>query len=290
MQELDGKVAVITGGASGIGLAVAHACADAGMKLVLADIEAERLAQVADEFRATNTPILPIVCDVSQRPDIEMLAQQTYDHFGAVHFLFNNAGVAGPVGNIWQATEDDWQWTLGVNVWSIIYATQIFVPLMLQQEEESHIVNTASIAGMIAGPSMGAYRLSKHAVVSFSETLHLELEQMESKIGVSVLCPAWTKTRINASDRNRPAPASEIEVTPLVAAQMQHAVDEVKIGMPAAQVASAVLDAIREKRFYILTHPNFTGAIAIRMKDILAGKNPRNLMTRILNQQVATSN
>jgi short-subunit dehydrogenase len=171
---------------------------------------------------------------------------------------------------------------MGVNVMGVVYGIKAFLPKMLAQGEEGHIVNTASIAGLIAGPSMGAYRVSKHAVVALSETLFLELEQQQAKIGASVLCPAWVKTQIFASDRNRPEELKNADGAvirdPKIAAQLAEADRSVQEdGLPAELVADHVMDAVQNNRFYILTHPKFTGAIAYRMKDILEGQNPRNL-------------
>lgn len=284
MKDLNGKVAVITGGASGIGLAVAQACADEGMKLVLADINPDDLARVSAEFEATNVEVLPVQIDVSKYEEVEALAQKTLDRFGKVHFLFNNAGVGGG-SSVWDTTIKDWEWVMGVNVMGVVYGVKVFTPIMLAQDEEGHIVNTASIAGLIAGPSMAAYRVSKHAVVSLSESLYLELEQKKSKVSASVLCPAWVKTQIFSSERNRPEEMSNegengfASADPLIQAQLGEAVRSVvEDGISAEVVASHVIDAIKDNRFYILTHPKFTGAVAIRMKDLLNGDNPRNLM------------
>ncbi len=284
MKDLTGKVAVITGGASGIGLAVAQACADEGMKLVLADISQKDLDVVSAEFQQNGTDVLPVVIDVSKYEQVEALAQKTLDRFGKVHFLFNNAGVGGG-STVWDTTVKDWDWVMGVNVMGVVYGVKVFTPIMLAQDEEGHIVNTASIAGLIAGPSMAAYRVSKHAVVALSESLYLELEQMDAKVSASVLCPAWVKTQIFSSERNRPVELQNEggngfeSADPLIKKQLGDAVRSVvEDGMAPEVIAAHVIEAIKENRFYILTHPHFTGAVAYRMKDILNGKNPRNLM------------
>lgn len=284
MKDLIGKVAVITGGASGIGLAVAQACADEGMKLVLADISKKDLDKVSAEFESNGTEVLSVVIDVSKYEEVEALAQKTLDRFGKVHFLFNNAGVGGG-STVWDTTIKDWDWIMGVNVMGVVYGVKVFTPIMLAQDEEGHIVNTASIAGLIAGPSMAAYRVSKHAVVSLSESLYLELEQKKAKVSASVLCPAWVKTQIFSSERNRPAELQNEDgngfesADPLIQAQLREAGRSVvEDGMDPAVIAAHVIEAIKDNRFYILTHPHFTGAIAYRMKDILNGNNPRNLM------------
>lgn len=284
MKDLNGKVAVITGGASGIGLAVAKACADEGMKLVLADIAERDLARVSAEFESNGVEVLSLIVDVSKYEEVEALAVQTLKRFGKVHFLFNNAGV-GAGSTVWDTTLKDWEWVMGVNVMGVVYGVKVFTPIMLAQDEEGHIVNTASIAGLIAGPSMAAYRVSKHAVVSLSESLYLELEQMNANVSASVLCPAWVKTQIFSSERNRPNALKNDgtngfeSADPLIKSQLAASVKAViEDGMDPDVIAAHVIEAIKAKRFYILTHPHFTGAIAYRMKDILNGNNPRNLM------------
>ncbi|MDJ0756848.1 MAG: SDR family NAD(P)-dependent oxidoreductase [Ardenticatenaceae bacterium] len=283
LSNFQDKVAVITGGASGIGLAVAQNCAAAGMKLVLADIEEANLDRVTVDFERDGVEVLPLVIDVSNYDAVEAMARQTIERFGKVHFLFNNAGVSGG-SSVWETTLNDWDWVMGVNVMGVVYGIKAFTPIMLEQGEEGHIVNTASIAGLIAGPSMGAYRVSKHAVVALTETLYLELEQIGAKVGASVLCPAWVKTQIFTSDRNRPSglqnDGSNDPTDPKVQAQLAEAGRSVQEdGIPPSVVADHVMDAVQNNRFYILTHPNFNGAVAYRMKDILEGNNPRNLFS-----------
>ncbi len=280
MQNLSGRVAVITGAASGIGLAVARLCAEEGMRVVLADIEQAALDSVVGEFRENGHDVIGVQVDVSKYADVERMAHETLAAFGKVHFLFNNAGVSSG-STVWETTLEDWDWVMGVNVMGVIHGIKAFTPIMLAQDEEAHIVNTASIAGLIAGPSMGAYRVSKHAVVAISETLYLELDQNGSKIGVSVLCPAWVKTRIFESERNRPKDKDISTTTdPLIAAQLESSQQAVlHDSISPEELAEHVLDAIKADRFYILTHPKYTGAIAYRMRDILNGDNPRNLMT-----------
>ncbi len=283
LSNFQDKVAVITGGASGIGLAVAQNCAAAGMKLVLADIEQANLDRVTADFERDGVEVLPLVIDVSNYDAVEAMARQTIERFGKVHFLFNNAGVSGG-SSVWETTLNDWDWVMGVNVMGVVYGIKAFTPIMLEQGEEGHIVNTASIAGLIAGPSMGAYRVSKHAVVALTETLYLELEQIGAKVGASVLCPAWVKTQIFTSDRNRPSglqnDGSNDPTDPKVQAQLAEAGRSVQEdGIPPSVVADHVMDAVQNNRFYILTHPNFNGAVAYRMKDILEGNNPRNLFS-----------
>ncbi len=189
MQEFRDRVAVITGAASGIGRALAQRCAQEGMKVVLADVEESALIETAAEVRASGAPALAVVTDVSNIRAVEALAQQTLDMFGAVHLLCNNAGVAAGT-TIWDSTLADWEWVLAVNLWGVIYGVRVFVPIMLSQDTDCHIVNTASIAGLIAGPGLGVYKVAKHGVVTLSETLYYELAQRDAKVKVSVLCPS----------------------------------------------------------------------------------------------------
>jgi len=276
MQELKDRVAVITGGASGIGLAIAKRFAREGMKLVLADVEEDALRKVEQEFRKAGVPVLAIRTDVSRSHDVERLAEKTLATFGAVHLVCNNAGVA-PGGVVWESTVTDWEWVLGVNVWGVIHGVRVFVPIMLRQDTPCHIVNTASVAGLLSVPGMGIYCVSKHAVVTLSECLHHDLTERGSKIGVSLLCPAFVPTGIVDSERNRPALLRNPSRarTPEDQAreeQMRHAVQSGRVS--AEMVADMVLDAIRKERFYIFTHPRIKPAIQSRMEDVLNERNP----------------
>jgi len=276
MQELKDRVAVITGGASGIGLAIAKRFAREGMKLVLADVEEDALRKVEQEFRKAGVPVLAIRTDVSRSHDVERLAEKTLATFGAVHLVCNNAGVA-PGGVVWESTVADWEWVLGVNVWGVIHGVRVFVPIMLRQDTPCHIVNTASVAGLLSVPGMGIYCVSKHAVVTLSECLHHDLTERGSKIGVSLLCPAFVPTGIVDSERNRPALLRNPSRarTPEDQAreeQMRHAVQSGRVS--AEMVADMVLDAIRKERFYIFTHPRIKPAIQSRMEDVLNERNP----------------
>ena len=276
MQELKDRVAVITGGASGIGLAIAKRFAREGMKLVLADVEEDALRKVEQEFRKAGVPVLAIRTDVSRSHDVERLAEKTLATFGAVHLVCNNAGVA-PGGVVWESTVTDWEWVLGVNVWGVIHGVRVFVPIMLRQDTPCHIVNTASVAGLLSVPGMGIYCVSKHAVVTLSECLHHDLTERGSKIGVSLLCPAFVPTGIVDSERNRPALLRNPSRarTPEDQAreeQMRHAVQSGRVS--AEMVAEMVLDGIRQERFYIFTHPRIKPAIQSRMEDVLNERNP----------------
>lgn len=279
MKEFKDKVAVVTGGASGLGLAMARRFAAEGMKLVLADVEEEALRRVELEFRKAGVPVIGIWTDVSRSQDIERLAEKTLATFGAVHVLCNNAGVA-PGGAVWENTVADWEWGLGVNVWGVIHGVRTFLPIMLRQDTECHVVNTASVAGLLSVPNMGIYCVSKHAVVTLSECLHHDLAQRRAKVGVSVLCPAYVPTGIIDSERNRPAllrnpPRTKTAEEVTREEQMRHAVLSGRIS--AEQVADKVFEAVRDQRFYILTHPKIKGAIQARMEDILLERQPADM-------------
>jgi NAD(P)-dependent dehydrogenase (short-subunit alcohol dehydrogenase family) len=271
MKELAGKVAVVTGGASGIGRAVAEVAAAAGMKIALADIEEPALKEAAASFEGNGTEVLPVVTDVADGASVEHLRDQVLDRFGAVHLVHNNAGVAvgGPV---WDVSEPDWRWVLGVNLWGVIHGIRVFVPLLVEQGE-GHVVNTASLAGLTSPAMLGPYNVTKHGVVTLSETLHRDLQLVDSPVGVSVLCPGFVNTRIGYSDRNRPdwaPPAMRPEDS-----QFRETVETlVSGGMDPAEVGRQVIDAVRTGRFYILTHHDTPAMVEVRMRDILEGRSP----------------
>ncbi|HZU72004.1 MAG TPA: SDR family NAD(P)-dependent oxidoreductase [Acidimicrobiales bacterium] len=268
MEQLEGRVGVITGAASGIGAAMARRFSRAGMKLVLADIEPEPLKKVADELRASGTEVEAVPTDVSVGAQVDALAEAAEAAFGKVHLLCNNAGV-GSGGLIAQLGEDDWSWVLGVNLWGVIHGLRAFLPRMMAHGEPAHVVNTASVAGLMAAPFMGPYNASKFAVVAISETLYHEMGLTGSKVGVSVLCPGWVNTRIHESSRNRPGGGpSGLEGGGMLAAVLAS-------GLPPEKVAEEVHSAVVENRLYILTHPEMTAGIETRMKAIVAGQNPQ---------------
>jgi NAD(P)-dependent dehydrogenase (short-subunit alcohol dehydrogenase family) len=276
MKDFRDKVAVITGGASGLGLAMARRFAAEGMKLVLADIEEEALRKVETEFRKAGVPVIGIWTDVSRAQDIERLAEKTLATFGAVHLLCNNAGVA-PGGRVWEHTVADWEWVMGVNVWGVIHGVRTFLPIMLREDVECHVVNTASVAGLLSVPNMGLYCVSKHAVVTLTECLHHDLAQRNAKVGVSLLCPAYVPTGIIDSERNRPAmlrnpPRTKTPEEQAQEEQMRHAVQSGKIS--AEHVAEMVYSAVHANRFYIVTHPKIKASIRTRMEDILQDRQP----------------
>ena len=265
------SVAVITGAASGIGRGMAKRFAAEGMSVVLADIEVEPLAKLETDLRATGATVLAVRTDVSNADDVENLAVQTLDTFGAVHILCNNAGVVCS-RPIWEHTLADWEWVLGVNLWGVVHGIRAFVPRMLTQETECHIVNTASILGLVRGPGEGIYKVSKHAVVVLSETLADELAQKGSQIQVHVLCPGWVRTGILDADRNRPNTLqnlSEKSHHHQVVGNSRNVQAEMEAGMSPAEVADHVYNAIQTGTFYIHTHPEHKTWVRERMEGIL---------------------
>ncbi len=276
MKELNGKVAVVTGAASGIGRAMAERFAAEGMRVVLADVEEEALKQTQRELKANGAAVVARQTDVSRGEDVEALAKFAIDTFGAVHVLCNNAGV-GVGGVTWQNTAKDWEWVLGVNLWGVIHGVRAFVPIMLAQGDECHIVNTASGAGLHTRPWLAMYCASKHAVVALSESLHFELTLTGSNVRVSVLCPAVVNTRIGESGRNRPADLlnKADDGNPAQMQAMEQAFRALlATGLPPAAVAEAVVDAIRNERFYIITHEETRARVRARMEDMVEGRNP----------------
>jgi len=280
MKDFQGKVAVITGGASGLGRAMAERFASAGMSIVLADVEPNALAQAEAEMKAAGAKVIGVRTDVSRAAEVEALAQETLAAFGAVHLVVNNAGVA-PLGNAWENSVADWEWTLGVNLWGVIHGVRVFTPILLAQGGEAHIVNTASVSGLISPPGSAMYNVSKHAVVTLTETLYHDLALQRANIGCSVLCPAYVPTGIVDSERNRPAllqnPARDKTAEQQAReALLRKAVTSGKLS--AGDVAQKVYEAVRDERFYILTHPKIKSSIQWRMEDILQERNPTNPM------------
>ncbi len=278
MKEFRDKTAVVTGAASGIGLAMAEKFATEGMNVVLADIEEEALIRTAREMKENGATVLAVRTDVSKGAEVEELADKTFEAFGGVHVLCNNAGVSPVTGASWELTEADWQWVLGVNLWGVLHGIRAFVSRMIEQDSEGHIVNTASVAGLLSLPWGSPYCVAKHGVVTLSESMHGELAHVGSKLKVSVLCPAWVKTQLMDAERNRPAELkNQGEAT---AARPQAVVTEQAVralvagGTEASGIADLVVDAIREERFYVLPHQEWKEQVRTRMEGIIDERNP----------------
>ncbi|GAA3079200.1 SDR family NAD(P)-dependent oxidoreductase [Streptomyces olivoverticillatus] len=274
MDELAGKVAVITGAASGIGRGMAEAFADAGMRVVLSDVEQAALLSTTADLRDGGADVHAVVTDVSQAEEVASLAESALKKYGAVHVLCNNAGVYAGSRPSWESTPDDWAWILGVNLMGVVHGIRTFLPVMIEQDEDAHIVNTASLAGLITGGSL--YGVTKSAVVALSETVHHELVGSGFKPRISVLSPGLVDTNIFHSQRNRPARFSDAGPRP--GGWSEDAAREAfKRGLAPRTVGEAVLQAIREERFHILTHPEHTEHIQHRMTQIINGENPTML-------------
>lgn len=279
MRIFKDRVAVITGAASGFGREFAFIAARLGMKLVLADVQQDALNLVKSELEAAGAEVLAMRCDVRHAEQVQALADACMQKFSAVHLVFNNAGV-GSGGLIWENTQADWEWVLGVNLWGVIHGVRIFTNLMLECAKtdpgyEGHIVNTASMAGLLSAPTMGVYNVSKHAVVALSETLYQDLDLAQAPIGASVLCPYFVPTGISQSHRNRPGDVAAGAVTASQKASQMMSDKAVSSGKISAQeVAENTFKAIQEKQFYIFSHPAALGNVQERMDDIMHQRNP----------------
>ena len=275
MKEFKERTSVVTGAASGIGRAMVASFLEVGMNVVLADIDEERLENAVQSFKEAGGNVVGVHMDVSDTKQVQDLAQKTLDSFGAVHVLCNNAGVGYAVGSSWETSIEGWKWVLNVNLMGVLHGIQTFVPIMLEQDCEAHIVNTASAAGLIMNTLNVPYGVSKHAVVALSESLHLELLMQAAKVKVSVLCPGMVNTDImNSSERLRPDSVPHpSELTP--EGELFAKIWEVWLerGMDPGEIARQVLEAMREDRFYVITH-DFEDYIELRLKNILSSKNP----------------
>jgi len=274
MKDVKDKVAVVTGAASGIGRGMAQSFVHAGMKVVLSDVEEARLAATCKDLQALGADVHAVVTDVSKPDHVSALAQQSLSRYGAVHVLCNNAGVGTEARPSWNASLEDWNWVLGVNLMGVIHGIRNFIPLMIEQGGEAHIVNTASLAGLIYGENT-VYSVSKFGVVALSESIQLELARAGHSLKVSVLCPAWVNTDIARAGRNRPGnvpPAAPR--APLNQVFADWAADQTANGLEPRAVGDQVLNAIHNERFYVLTHPEWQPLIEHRMKTVLSGGNP----------------
>jgi NAD(P)-dependent dehydrogenase (short-subunit alcohol dehydrogenase family) len=281
ITEFEGRTAVITGAASGFGLEASRLAAREGMNVVMADVQDEALQRAAREIEALGAAVLPFRLDVSRAAEVEALAEVTRARFGVPHLVFNNAGVAVG-GLIWEQTLRDWEWVVGVNLMGVAHGVRVFTPMMLgaahsDPSYRGHIVNTASMAGLVNAPNMGVYNVTKHAVVSLSETLYQDLRLVTDRVGASVLCPYFAPTAIGDSGRNRPSELRDAGAAPstsqvIAQAMIDKAVSSGKVS--AAQVAQFVFDAVVADRFYIYSHPQALAGVQMRLEDLLQHRNP----------------
>jgi NAD(P)-dependent dehydrogenase (short-subunit alcohol dehydrogenase family) len=280
MNDLSGKVAVVTGAASGIGLALATRFAEEGMRLVLADVEAAPLEAARAALAARGAKAIAVGTDVSREENVKRLADAAFEAWGGVHVLCNNAGVSGGFGadGVWNVPAEDWEWVLGVNFSGVLYGIRQFVPRMLARSEAGHVVNTASVAGLVTGATGAPYSVSKHGVVALSEHLYKDLKARGAKLSASVLCPGWVDTKILDSARNRPdesEPVGEAQATPEQLARLAAVRAFLKAGFRPEAIAGLVVDAIRSDTFYIVpVQPEIDQALARRLDDIRLRRNP----------------
>ena len=279
MKNYAGRTAVITGAGSGFGLEASRIAARRGMNVVMADVQQDALDAAAAEIEALGAKVLPFRLDVAKADEVEALGAATMARFGAPHFVFNNAGV-GAGGLIWENTLADWEWVIGVNLMGVAHGVRVFTPMMLAAAErdsgyEGHIVNTASMAGLLNAPNMGIYNVSKHAVVAMSESLYQDLRLVTDQIGASVLCPFFVPTGITQSHRNRPGELAAAK--PTKSQLIGQAMSDKAVGkgkLTAAEVAQFVFDAMDENRFYVFSHPHALASVQTRLEDVVQGRNP----------------
>ena len=281
ITNFQGKTAVLTGAGSGFGLECARIGAKLGMNLVLVDVQQDALDKAAAELQASGAQVLARKVDVSKATEMEALGEAVLARFGAPHFIFNNAGV-GSGGLIWENTAQDWEWVIGVNLMGVAHGVRVFTPMMLEAAKkdpgyQGHIVNTASMAGLLNAPNMGVYNVSKHAVVSLSESLYQDLALVTDQISASVLCPFFVPTGISQSHRNRPEELKTRGVKPTQSQLIGQAMSDKAVGsgkVSAANVAQKVFDAIAANQFYIYSHPKAIGSVQVRLEDIMLARNP----------------
>ncbi len=281
MKNFKGRTAVITGGAGGFGREFANIGAKLGMHLVLADVEQKALDAAGEELRAGGAQVLAVKVDVSKPEAVDALAAATVERFGVPSLVFNNAGV-GHGGLVWEHSLRDWEWVLGVNIWGVVHGVRAFTPMMLQAAKsdpgyEGHVINTASMAGLLTAPNMGIYNVSKHAVVALTETMYQDLKLVTDQVSCSVLCPYFVPTGIHNSQRNRPAELSDPNAKPTQSQLIAQAMSDKAVTsgkVTAAQVAQKVFEAISAGEFYIYSHPQALGNVQSRMEAIIGQKNP----------------
>lgn len=283
METFEGKVAVITGGAAGIGLALARVLASEGARLVLGDIEQSALDAAVADLGANGADVIGHRCDVSQLAEVEVLADVAEERFGAIHIAVNNAGVAAG-GAAWDVDHATWEWVLGVDLWGVIHGVRTFVPRIIAAGG-GHVVNTASMAGLTSTPFMGPYNVAKHGVVTLSETMFHELALLHPEVGVTVVCPGWVRTGINRSERNRPdAVSGDDELSgpeggPAAGVDLKAMIDGlIEAGLEPDDVAAQIVDAIRHRRFYVVTHQEWASAVTQRAGRIVDGENPQMMI------------
>ncbi len=287
ISNFKNKTAVLTGAGSGFGLECARIAAKLGMNIVLIDVQLDALgkatAEILTESAKYGGQVMSFCLDISKADEVESMGQSVFAKLGAPHFLFNNAGV-GAGGLIWETTLKDWEWVLGVNVMGVAHGVRVFTPMMLDAAKkdptyQGHIVNTASMAGLLNAPNMGVYNVSKHAVVALTETLYQDLKLVTDQISASVLCPFFVSTGISQSHRNKPVDASEVTEKPTKSQLIGQAMSDKAVGsgkVSAADVAQKVFDAIADDQFYIYSHPKALASVQTRMEDVVQIRNPTN--------------
>jgi NAD(P)-dependent dehydrogenase (short-subunit alcohol dehydrogenase family) len=281
IKDFKGKTAVLTGAGSGFGLECARIAAGLGMNLVLADVQQDALDRAIAEMAQLGAPVLAMRVDVSKADQVEALGEAALERFGAPHFVFNNAGVASG-GLIWENSVADWEWVLGVNLMGVAHGVRVFTPMMLaaaaaDPQYLGHIVNTASMAGLVSAPNMGVYNVSKHAVVALTETLFQDLALVSDQVSASVLCPFFVPTGISQSHRNRPEALQSQNLRPTKSQRIGQAMSDKAVGggkVTAAEVAQKVFKAIADGQFYIYSHPHAIASVQTRMEDVLQARNP----------------
>lgn len=281
MKCLPGRTAVITGAASGFGLEFSRIAAERGLHVVMADVQADALEAAAQQIRALGAEVETCVGNVARAADVQALADATVRRFGIPNLVFNNAGVAHG-GLIWEHSLQDWEWVLGVNLMGVAHGLRVFMPMMVEAARrdpayEGHMVNTASMAGLVCAPNMGVYNVSKHAVVSLSETLYHDLQLVTPAVQAHVLCPYFVPTGISNSHRNRPASLRSRGVKPTASQAMAQVMSDKAVSsgkVSAAQVAQLVFDALDEGRFYIYSHPQALSGVQQRLHDVISGARP----------------